>query len=47
MEETEACILTGARPEVAGEEGLAAVAVIEAIVRSAESGAPVNIQDLA
>ncbi|MEE9256340.1 MAG: Gfo/Idh/MocA family oxidoreductase [bacterium] len=47
MEEFAACILSGGRPEVAGEEGMAAVAVIEAIVRSAESGAPVNIRDLA
>ena len=40
------CIQEGARPETAGEEGLAALAVIEAIMRSAESGLPVEIKDL-
>ena len=40
------CIQEGAKPETAGEEGLAAMAVIEAIVRSAESGLPVEIKDL-
>ncbi|MEE9275769.1 MAG: Gfo/Idh/MocA family oxidoreductase, partial [bacterium] len=38
MDEFAACIQEGGRPEVAGEEGMAAVAVIEAIVRSAEGG---------
>jgi predicted dehydrogenase len=40
------CIQTGGRPEVTGEEGMASLAVIEAILRSAESGAPVRIKDL-
>ena len=42
MDEFAACIQGGGRPEVAGEEGMAAVAVIEAIVRSAEGGGPVE-----
>jgi predicted dehydrogenase len=40
------CILEGGRPETAGEEGLAAWAVIEAIIKSAESGSRVEIKDL-
>ena len=40
MDEFAACIQGGGRPEVAGEEGMAAVAVIEAIVRSAEGADP-------
>ena len=36
----------GRKPEVAGEEGMAAIAVMEAIVRSAESGAPVEVGSL-
>jgi glucose-fructose oxidoreductase len=46
MDEFASCIQEGTRPETAGEEGLAAWAVIEAIIRSAESGLPVEIKDL-
>ena len=41
-----AAIQEGRKPEVAGEEGMAAIAVMEAIVRSAESGAPVEVGSL-
>jgi predicted dehydrogenase len=46
MDEFATCIQNGTKPEVGGEEGMAAVAVIEAIVRSAEAGSPVNINSL-
>jgi predicted dehydrogenase len=46
IDEFASCIQEGTRPETAGEEGLAAWAVIEAIIRSAESGLPVEIKDL-
>jgi predicted dehydrogenase len=46
MNEFASCIQEGGRPEVTGEEGLAALAVIEAILRSAESGAPILVKDL-
>jgi predicted dehydrogenase len=46
IDEFASCIQEGGRPEVTGEEGLAAVAVIEAIVKSAESGSPVEIKGL-
>jgi glucose-fructose oxidoreductase len=46
MDEFAACIQEGTRPETAGEEGLAAWAIIEAIIKSAESGLPVEIKDL-
>jgi len=46
MDEFASCIQTNHRPEVAGQEGLAAVAVIEAILRSAESRLPVEIKTL-
>jgi len=39
-------IQEGGRPEVSGEEGLAALAVIEAIIKSAESGLPMEIKNL-
>jgi predicted dehydrogenase len=46
IDEFASCIQEGGKPEVTGEEGLAAVAVMEAIVKSAESGLPVEIKDL-
>jgi predicted dehydrogenase len=46
IDEFASCIQEGGRPETAGEEGLAAWAVMEAIIRSAESGLPVEIRDL-
>jgi predicted dehydrogenase len=46
IDEFASCIQEGGKPEVTGEEGLAAVAVMEAIVKSAESGLPVKIKDL-
>lgn len=46
IDEFARCIQEGGTPEVTGEEGLAALAIMEAIVRSAESGLPVNIRDL-
>lgn len=42
LDEFARCIQQGTRPEVGGQEGLAAVAVVEAIVRSAEIGAAVS-----
>ena len=46
MHEFAECILDGKKNEVGGEEGMAAVAIIEAILRSAESGLPVEIGSL-
>ncbi|MFP6871436.1 MAG: Gfo/Idh/MocA family oxidoreductase [Nitrospinota bacterium] len=46
MDDFASAIQEGRKPEVAGEEGMAAVAVMEAIVRSAESGAPVEVGSL-
>jgi predicted dehydrogenase len=46
IDEFASCIQEGSRPEVTGEEGLAALAVIEAILRSAESGLPIQVKDL-
>ena len=46
MDEFASCIQTGYRPEVGGEEGLAAVAVIEAMIRSAELRLPVETKTL-
>lgn len=37
------CVRTGARPEVGGEEGTAAIAVLDAIVESAASGRAVTV----
>lgn len=42
LHEFAACIREGTRPEVGGREGAAAVAVLEAIVRSAQTGAAVS-----
>jgi UDP-N-acetyl-2-amino-2-deoxyglucuronate dehydrogenase len=46
IDEFALCIQEGREPETAGEEGLAALAVMEAIIRSAEMGKPVEIKDL-
>jgi 1,5-anhydro-D-fructose reductase (1,5-anhydro-D-mannitol-forming) len=46
LDEFASCIREGGRPETAGEEGLAAWAVMEAIIRSAKSGLPVEIKDV-
>lgn len=46
MEEYARCIQTGTRPEVTGEVGLQALAVIEAIIRSAGSGRTVELEEL-
>ncbi len=46
MDDFAASIQNGTKPEVAGEEGMAAIAIFEAILRSAESDRPVNIRDL-
>jgi predicted dehydrogenase len=46
IDEFAACIQEGGRPETGGEEGLAAWAVMEALIRSAESGFPVAVQDV-
>lgn len=40
------CILTGARPEVGGEEALRALAVVEAAVWSSQRGRPVEIAEV-
>jgi predicted dehydrogenase len=45
MDEFAKCIQEGKKPEVAGEEGMAAVAVMEAILRSAEADGPVNLKE--
>ncbi len=46
MDDFASSIQEGGRPEVTGQEGLAALAVIEAILRSAESGLPIQVKDL-
>jgi predicted dehydrogenase len=46
MREFGSCIADGAEPETGGEEGLQALAVIEAMVRSLNSNAIVNIKDI-
>jgi predicted dehydrogenase len=47
MDEFAACIQGCGKPETGGEEGMAAWAIMEAIIRSAESGgAPVEIKTL-
>jgi predicted dehydrogenase len=37
------CVRDGARPEVGGEEGIANIAVLEAIVESAKTGRAVDV----
>ncbi|MFQ5912530.1 MAG: Gfo/Idh/MocA family protein [Nitrospinota bacterium] len=46
MEEFGRCVRTGARPEVGGEEGIRAIAAVEAVARSAESGKTIALDDL-
>ena len=46
MEEFGACILHGTRPETGGEEGLHNLAVIEAMIRSIDSGNSIYIGDI-
>ncbi len=46
LDEFASCIQEGGKPEVSGEEGLAALAVIEAIIKSAQSGLPKDINEL-
>jgi predicted dehydrogenase len=41
------CVRAGARPEVSGEEGIANIAVLEAIVESAETGCAVGVPSTA
>lgn len=43
LDEFATCIQEGGKSEVSGEEGLAALAVIEAILKSAQSGLPTDI----
>jgi len=46
LHEFACCIQDGTQPEVSGREGMAAVAVIEAIVRSSDTGSAVLLADL-
>ena len=46
MAEFARCILEGAEPETGGSEGLEVAAVLEAIVRSAATGASVDLSEL-
>jgi UDP-N-acetylglucosamine 3-dehydrogenase len=46
IDEFASCIQDGGRPETGGEEGLVAWAVMEAIIKSAKSGLPVEIKDV-
>jgi predicted dehydrogenase len=46
LEEFGECIRSRKNPEVGGEEGIAALAVIEAALRSAESGRTVAIKEV-
>jgi len=46
LDEFAACIQNGTRPETGGREGMQAVAVIEAIVRSSDSGRAVALSEL-
>ena len=46
LDEFASCIQEGRKPEVSGEEGLAALAVIEAIIKSAESGLSKDLKEL-
>jgi predicted dehydrogenase len=41
------CILEGKEPEPSGQEGLADVRVIEALLRSAREGRPIKLQPVA
>lgn len=46
IDEFARCIQEKTRPEVSGKEGIEALVVIEAIVKSAASGLPVEIKEL-
>ena len=46
MEEFGRCVRAGSRPEVSGPEGVQAIAAVEAIVRSAETGKTVKLKEL-
>jgi predicted dehydrogenase len=46
MEEFGTCIVNGTRPETGGEEGLHNLAVIEAMIRSIDSGNSIYIDDI-
>ena len=46
LHEFACCIQDGTQPEVGGREGMEAVAVIEAIVRSSDTGRAVPLMDL-
>jgi predicted dehydrogenase len=46
MDDFAGAIQEGRKSEVAGEEGMAAVAILEAIVRSAEEGRPIELGSL-
>ncbi|MFQ5691888.1 MAG: Gfo/Idh/MocA family protein [Nitrospinota bacterium] len=46
MEEFGRCVREGGRPEVSGEEGIRAIAAVEAIVRSATEGRTVDLAEL-
>jgi len=46
MEEFGTCIVQGTRPETGGEEGLHNLAVIEAMIRSIDSGKSIYIDDI-
>jgi predicted dehydrogenase len=46
MAEFGRCVREGSRPEVSGAEGVRAIAAVEAIVRSAETGKTINLKEL-
>lgn len=46
MEEFGRCVRTGARPEAGGEEGVRAIAAVEAVVRSATEGRTIELAEL-
>ncbi len=46
MDEFGRCVQTGSRPEVSGEEGIRAIAAVEAIVRSSEEGKTIELADI-
>jgi len=46
MEEFADCIRCGRSPEVSGQEGMQALAVILAVIRSAKSGKPIKISEI-
>ena len=46
LEEFADCILTGGKPEVSGEEGLKALAIVVAALRSSQENRPVTIAEI-